>query len=104
MASSAGAGCLLPLAYDDAGVGRSEVLREAALGVLDAHFADPHFLVGGSPTIDAIVSYGDIAFAKVSARNRAEWSNAVASADGEGFSGFAAPSALLAIRGSVIPA
>lgn len=75
----------LPLAYDDAGVGRSKVLREAALGVLDAHLADQRLLVGGSPTIDDIGTYGDIAFAKVSARNHTGWSNAVASADGEGF-------------------
>jgi glutathione S-transferase len=75
----------VPLAYDDAGVGHSKVLREAALGVLDAHLADQRLLVGGSPTIDDIVAYGDIG----------RW---------RGVSGFAAPSALLAIRGSVIPA
>lgn len=90
---------LLPLSFDDAVVARWKTRGEAALGVLDAHLADRHFLVGNAPTIADIASYGDIAFAKLSGRELAEWPNIVAWAGRiEALAGFAAPFDLLSMQ------
>ncbi len=96
---------LLPLSFDDGVVARWKMLGEAALGILDAHLADQHFLVGAEPTIADIASYGDIAFAKLSGRDPAEWPNVAAwAARIESLPGFAAPFDLLAMQDADIPA
>jgi glutathione S-transferase len=96
---------LLPLSFDDAVVARWETLGEAAMAVLDAHLADRSFLVGAQPTIADISSYADIAFAKLSGRDLAEWPHVVAWAGRiEAFSGFAAPFDLLSMQDAEIAA
>jgi glutathione S-transferase len=90
---------LPPLSFDDAIVARWEALGEAALGVLDAHLAVRPFLVGAEPTIADIASYADVAFARLSGRNFAQWSNVAAWAAGiEALSTFAASFDLLAMH------
>ncbi len=94
---------LLPLSFDDAVVARWQALAEAALGILDAHLADCLFLAGAKPTIADIASYADIAFARLSGRNLAEWPNVGAWAGRiEALPGFAAPFDLLAMHDAEI--
>jgi glutathione S-transferase len=94
---------LLPLSFDPAVVARWMTQGAAALGVLDAHLADRGFLVGGEPTIADITSYADIAFAKLSGRDLAEWPNVAAWAVRiETLPGFAAPFDLLAMQDAEI--
>jgi glutathione S-transferase len=96
---------LLPLSFDEAVVARWTTQGEAALQVLDAHLAAHGFLVGAEPTIADIVSYGDIAFAKLSGRDPAEWPNVAAWVGRiEALPGFAAPFDLLAMQDADIPA
>jgi glutathione S-transferase len=94
---------LLPLAFDPAVVARWITQGEAALGMLDAHLADRHFLVGSEPTIADIASYADIAFAKLSGRDLAGWPNVAEWAGRvEMLPGFAAPFDLLAMNNAEI--
>lgn len=94
---------LLPLSFDDAIVARWEALGKAALGVLDAHLAASPFLVGTEPTIADIASYANIAFARLSGRNLAEWPNVAAWAGRiEALPAFAAPFDLLAMHDAEI--
>jgi glutathione S-transferase len=90
---------LLPLSFDDAVVARWQASGEAALGILDVHLADCLFLVGAKATIADIASYADIAFARLSGRNLAEWPNVGGWAGRiEALPGFAAPFDLLAMH------
>jgi glutathione S-transferase len=90
---------LLPLSFDEAVIARWNVQGEAALGMLDAHLAEHRFLVGAEPTIADICSYADVAFAKMSNRELAEWPNVAGWADRiEILPGFAAPFDLLAMH------
>ena len=94
---------LLPLSFDDAVVARWQALAEAALGILDGHLANCLFLVGAKATIADIASYADIAFARLSGRNLAEWPNVGAWAGRiEALPGFAAPFDLLAMHDAEI--
>lgn len=96
---------LLPLSFDDAVVARWQAQGEAALGVLDAHLAACRFLAGAEPTIADIAGYGDIAFAKLSGRDLAEWPHIIAWAGRiEVLPGFAAPFDLLAMHDGDISA
>jgi glutathione S-transferase len=94
---------LLPLSFDDAVVARWQALGEAALGILDAHLADCPFLVGANATIADIASYADVAFARLSGRDLAEWPNVAAWARRiEAMPAFAAPFGLLAMHDAEI--
>jgi len=94
---------LLPLSFDNAVVARWTTQGEAALGVLDEHLASHRFLVGDAPTIADIASYADIAFAKLSGRDLAEWPNVDAWAGRiKALPGFAAPFDLLAMQDAEI--
>jgi len=94
---------LLPLSFDPGVVARWETLGETALAVLDTHLAGHDFLVGPEPTIADICGYADIAFAKLSGRDLAEWPN-VAAWTGriELLPGFAAPFDLLPMNDAEI--
>src|SRR5437660_323635 len=94
---------LLPLSFDDAVVARWQALGEAALTILDAHLADCPFLVGANATIADIASYADVAFARLSGRDLAEWPNVAAWARRiEAMPAFAAPFGLLAMHDAEI--
>jgi glutathione S-transferase len=94
---------LLPLSFQDAVVARWRTLGEAALEVLDAHLVARPFLVGAAPTIADIASYADVAFARLSGRNLAQWPNVAAwTARIEALSAFAAPFDLLAMHDAEI--
>ena len=94
---------LLPLSFDDAVVARWQALGEAALGILDAHLTDCPFLVGANATIADIASYADVAFARLSGRDLAEWPNVAAWARRiEAMPAFAAPFGLLAMHDAEI--
>jgi glutathione S-transferase len=96
---------LLPLSFDDAVITRWNTQGEASLKVLDAHLGDRRFLVGTEPTIADICAYADIAFAKLSGRDLAEWLNVAAWASRlEALLGFAEPFDLLAMQDAVIAA
>lgn len=96
---------LLPLSFDDGVVARWETLGETALEVLDAHLADHVCLVGSEPTIADICAYADIAFAKLSGRDLAQWPAVVGWAGRiEMLPGFAAPFVLLAMNDAEISA
>jgi glutathione S-transferase len=94
---------LLPLSFDPAVVARWTTQGEAALGVLDAHLAEQDFLVGVAPTIADIAIYADVAFAKLSGRDLAEWPCVIAWADRiETLPDFAAPFDLLVMNDAEI--
>ena len=82
---------------------RWQALGEAALGILDAHLTDCPFLVGANATIADIASYADVAFARLSGRDLAEWPNVAAWARRiEAMPAFAAPFGLLAMHDAEI--
>jgi glutathione S-transferase len=94
---------LLPLSFDDAVVARWQALGEAALTILDAHLADCPFLVGANATIADIASYADVAFARLTGRDLAEWPNVAAWARRiEAMPAFATPFGLLAMHDAEI--
>jgi len=94
---------LLPLAFDPVLVAEFDRKGKAALGILDAHLAGSRFIVGDSATIADICCYGDIAFAKLSGRDLAGWSNVTAWAGRiEALAGFAAPFDLLQMQDAEI--
>lgn len=96
---------LLPLSFDDALVTRWNTQGETALKVLDAHLPDRRSLVGAEPTIADICAYSDVAFAKLSGRELAEWPHVAAWAGRiEALPGFAAPFDLLAMQDAEIAA
>ena len=94
---------LLPLSFDPVLVAEFDRKGAAALEVLDAHLASRRFLVGDAPTIVDICCYADIAFARLSGRDLAEWPTVVAWAGCiEALPGFAAPFDLLAMQDAEI--
>ena len=67
--------------------------------MFDAQLSTRRFIVGASATIADICCYGDIAFAKLSRKDLAEWPNVVSWAERvEALPGFAVPFDLLAMQ------
>jgi glutathione S-transferase len=96
---------LLPLSFDPVLTADFERKGVGALGVLEAHFSDRHFIVGDAPTIADICCYGDIAFARLADRDLAAWPHVVGWAGRiEALPGFAAPFDLLAMQDAEIAA
>jgi len=94
---------LLPLSFDPALVAEFERKGRAALDVLAAHLSARMFLVGTAPTTADICCYADIAFAKLSGKDLAEWPNVTVWAERiEALPGFAPPFDLLAMRDAEI--
>ena len=94
---------LLPLSFDPVLMAEFERKGNAVLGILDAHLAGRRFIVGEAATIADICCYADIAFAKLSGRNLAEWPNVVSWAERiEALPGFAPPFDLLAMQDAEI--
>jgi glutathione S-transferase len=94
---------LLPLAFDPVLVAEFDRKGAAALGVLDAHLTGRSFLVGDAATIADICCYAEIAFARLSNRDLAEWPNVIGWAGRiEALPGFAEPLNLLATQDAEI--
>jgi len=96
---------LLPLSFDPILVAAFERKGRVALDVLDAHLSDRRFIVGDAATIADICCYADIAFARLSGKELAEWPNVTAWSDRiEALPGFAAPFDLLAMHDAEVAA
>jgi glutathione S-transferase len=94
---------LLALSFDPVLVTEYDRKGAAALGILDTHLARFRFLVGDAPTIADVCCYADIAFARLSGRDLAEWPDVVAwAARIEALPDFAAPFDLLAMQDAEI--
>lgn len=94
---------LLPLKFDPIMVVELERRGRAALGILDIHLDGRDFIVGRAATIADICCYADVAFAKLSGRDLAEWRNVIAwAARIEALPGFASPFDLLAMQDAEI--
>jgi glutathione S-transferase len=94
---------LLPLSFDPVLMAEFERKGNAVLGILDAHLAGRRFIVGEAATIADICCYADIAFAKLSGRDFAEWPDVSAwAARIEALPGFAPPFDLLAMQDAEI--
>jgi len=94
---------LLPLSFAPVLVAEFDAKGGAALGALERHLAGRRFLVGDAPTIADICCYADIAFARLSGRDLAEWPATTGwAAHVEALPGFAAPFDLLAMADAEI--
>ena len=90
---------LLPLTFDPVLIAEFERKGIAALDILDTFLSQSRFLVGDTATIADICCYSDIAFARLSNRDFAPWSNVIAWARRiEALPGFATPFDLLAMK------
>jgi glutathione S-transferase len=94
---------LLPLKFDPVMVAEFDRKGTSALSVLDGHLSERRFVIGETATIADICCYADIAFAKLTGRDLAEWAHVRAWAERiEALPGFAAPFDLLAMQDAQI--
>lgn len=94
---------LLPLSFDPILVAEFDRKARMALDVLATHLSEHRFLVDDTVTIADICCYVDIAFAKLTGRDLAEWPGVTDwAARIEALPGFAEPFELLAMQDAEI--